>query len=51
MIIVDFKGYGNSLVVMLLFLSNIFFWLDSGYFDWVVDLKFMLYIWSLVVEE
>ena len=51
MITVDLKGYGNSLVAMSLFSSNIFFWLDSGYFDRVADLKPMLHTWSLAVEE
>ncbi|MFS1702779.1 acyltransferase family protein [Alteromonas sp. AMM-1] len=51
MITVDLQGYGNSLFAMSLFSSNIFFWMDSGYFDRVADLKPMLHTWSLAVEE
>lgn len=33
------------------FISNIVFWRDSGYFDTASELKPMLHLWSLGVEE
>lgn len=46
-----FKDFGQSLVAVVTFSSNILFWLESGYFDTVAELKPLLHTWSLAVEE
>jgi peptidoglycan/LPS O-acetylase OafA/YrhL len=42
---------GRSAVATALFSSNIFFYLESGYFDAPAELKPLLHTWSLAVEE
>ena len=45
------KDFGQSLVAVSTFSSNIHFWLESGYFDTGGELKPLLHTWSLAVEE
>ena len=45
------KDFGQSLVAVSTFSSNILFWLESGYFDPAAELKPLLHTWSLAVEE
>lgn len=47
----DLKDFGQSLVAVSTFSSNILFWLESGYFDQAAELKPLLHTWSLAVEE
>ncbi len=47
----DFKSFGQSLVAVTTFSSNILFWWESGYFDTAAELKPLLHTWSLAVEE
>jgi len=47
----DLKDFGQSLISVSLFSSNILFWLESGYFDTTTELKPLLHTWSLAVEE
>jgi peptidoglycan/LPS O-acetylase OafA/YrhL len=47
----DMKDFSQSVVATSLFSSNILFWLESGYFDRVAELKPFLHTWSLAVEE
>lgn len=47
----DLKDFGQSLVAVSIFSSNILFWLESGYFDTASELKPLLHTWSLAVEE
>lgn len=47
----ELKEFGQSLVSTALFVSNIFFYLKSGYFDTANELKPLLHTWSLAVEE
>jgi peptidoglycan/LPS O-acetylase OafA/YrhL len=47
----DLNSFSRSLVAVALFLSNIFFWRDGGYFETVAELKPLLHTWSLAVEE
>ena len=47
----DLKNFGQSLVAVSTFSSNILFWLESGYFDTAAELKPLLHTWSLAVEE
>lgn len=47
----EMKGFAESLVAVPLFASNILFWRESGYFDAATELKPLLHMWSLAVEE
>lgn len=45
------EDFGASLISVAFFVSNLFFWQGSGYFDAAAELKPMLHTWSLAVEE
>jgi peptidoglycan/LPS O-acetylase OafA/YrhL len=45
------KDFSQSIFAVSLFSSNFLFWLESGYFDTVSELKPLLHTWSLAVEE
>lgn len=45
------ENYSESLIATLLFGSNFYFWLDSGYFAGPAELKPLLHTWSLSIEE
>ncbi|MFL2693714.1 MAG: acyltransferase family protein [Gammaproteobacteria bacterium] len=45
------KEFGDSLVSVSLFVSNIYFWLGSGYFAIGQTENPLLHTWSLAVEE
>jgi peptidoglycan/LPS O-acetylase OafA/YrhL len=47
----DMKKFSQSLVAVVLFVSNIFFARESGYFDTEAEFKPLLHTWSLAVEE
>ena len=47
----DIQAFAKSLIAVPVFLSNVLFWTQSGYFDTAVDLKPLLHTWSLSVEE
>ncbi len=47
----DMIDFGESLVAIPLFLSNLLFWFERGYFGVATDLKPMIHTWSLAVEE
>ena len=47
----DLKDFGQSLVAVSTFSSNILFWQESGYFETAAELKPLLHTWSLAVEE
>jgi len=47
----ELVDYAESLIATPLFLSNILFWLQSGYFEPSSELKPLLHTWSLAVEE
>ena len=47
----DLIGFGQSLVAVSTFSSNILFWWESGYFDAAAEFKPLLHTWSLAVEE
>ena len=48
---IDFKDFGQSLVGVASFVSNIVFWQESGYFGRASELKPLLHTWSLAIEE
>ncbi len=43
--------YSQSLIAVSLFVSNILFWRETGYFDAASEDKPLLHTWSLAVEE
>jgi peptidoglycan/LPS O-acetylase OafA/YrhL len=45
------KNFAQSVVAVSLFVSNVLFWRESGYFDSASDEKPLLHTWSLAVEE
>lgn len=47
----DMQNFAQSLIGVSIFISNILFWLTSGYFETASELKPLLHTWSLAVEE
>jgi peptidoglycan/LPS O-acetylase OafA/YrhL len=47
----DYKRLGQSIIATTVFVSNILFWSQSGYFDTPAAEKPLLHTWSLAVEE
>lgn len=47
----EWHDFSQSLVAVVLFVSNILFWREEGYFAPVAELKPLLHTWSLAVEE
>ncbi len=47
----ELKDFGQSLVAVSTFSSNILFWTESGYFSANSELKPLIHTWSLAVEE
>lgn len=43
--------FSKSVIAACAFVSNVFFWMQSGYFDRAAELKPLLHTWSLGVEE
>jgi peptidoglycan/LPS O-acetylase OafA/YrhL len=46
-----FLDFSNSLLSSATFVSNLYFWKNSGYFDNSAQLRPLLHTWSLSVEE
>ena len=47
----DLETYANSVLAVLTFTSNFFFYGSTGYFETNAELQPMLHTWSLAVEE
>jgi peptidoglycan/LPS O-acetylase OafA/YrhL len=47
----QFMNFGQSLIAVGFFASNILFWKESGYFEASAEEKPLLHTWSLAVEE
>lgn len=47
----ELKVFSQSLVAVSVFISNIFFWRQSDYFDPIAEGNPLLHTWSLAVEE
>jgi peptidoglycan/LPS O-acetylase OafA/YrhL len=47
----EFKSYSASVATTAAFVSNILFWRQGGYFAGPAEIKPLLNIWSLAVEE
>ncbi len=43
--------FGKSIMAVSAFVSNVLFWMQSGYFAGASDVKPLLHTWSLAVEE
>lgn len=48
---INFSDFGKSVVATAVFLSNILFWTEAGYFAGSAELKPLLHTWSLAIEE
>jgi len=46
-----FRDFAQSVAAVSVYLSNVLFWQESGYFDTAAELKPLLHTWSLAVEE
>jgi peptidoglycan/LPS O-acetylase OafA/YrhL len=47
----EYEQLGNHVVAGAVFVSNIIFWKEAGYFDNAADTKPLLHLWSLGIEE
>lgn len=47
----DMRSFARSFIAVSIFLSNIQFYRESGYFDTAAEFKPLLHTWSLSVEE
>lgn len=47
----EYRQFSQSLVGVVSFTSNIFFYLTGGYFGGMTDMKPLIHTWSLSVEE
>eukprot|EP00494_Astrolonche_serrata_P031285 UN31554 len=47
----NLERVGGALISALFWVSNFFFWNESGYFDAEASMKPLLHTWSLSVEE
>ncbi|WP_172838960.1 acyltransferase family protein [Legionella micdadei] len=47
----EYKAYGKYMAAAGLFSSNLALWKAGGYFDTAADLKPLLHLWSLGIEE
>lgn len=47
----DFKDFSQSIAFVTASISNILFWMESGYFDTSTELKPLIHTWSLAIEE
>jgi peptidoglycan/LPS O-acetylase OafA/YrhL len=47
----QYADFGSSAIAALLFVSNGFFWLQTGYFRPVAEWMPLLHTWSIAVEE
>lgn len=47
----DLESFAYSVLAVVTFTSNFFFWNSTGYFDTMAELQPLLHTWSLAVEE
>ena len=47
----EFREFGKQIIAATLYLANLLFWRDAGYFDTVSAEKPLLHTWSLSLEE
>ena len=51
MLPIQMRDFSESLIAVSLFVSNIYFWQESGYFAIAAEETPLLHTWSLAVEE
>jgi peptidoglycan/LPS O-acetylase OafA/YrhL len=51
LLVEEFKQLGSHIVAGAVFISNFKYWSEAGYFDMVGEIKPLLHLWSLAVEE
>lgn len=47
----EYKALGKHIAGSAVFIPNLIFWTESGYFDYAADAKPLLHLWSLGIEE
>ena len=47
----DFRALGKEIISSSVYLSNVYFYTEAGYFDTTAKEKILLHTWSLSVEE
>jgi peptidoglycan/LPS O-acetylase OafA/YrhL len=47
----EYAAFAKSLIAATVYLANVQFWRDAGYFDFGAEEKVLLHTWSLSVEE
>lgn len=47
----SYSKYSESLLTSTLFMSNVLFWLETGYFQSAAQTKPLMHTWSLSIEE
>ncbi len=47
----EYEQLGKHIVAGAIFISNLIFWQEAGYFDNAADTKPLLHLWSLGIEE
>ena len=47
----DLRDYAKSLLGAVLFVANITTYMQSGYFDSAIEVKPLMHLWSLAIEE
>jgi peptidoglycan/LPS O-acetylase OafA/YrhL len=47
----DYEELAKSAIAQQLMVSNFFFWRNTGYFNGAAELKPLLHLWSLAIEE
>ena len=47
----EFEQFGKHLAASAAFIANFFYWNETGYFDSAAELKPLLHLWSISVEE
>lgn len=47
----EFREFGKALIASSVYLSNVYFYRQAGYFDGAAEDKILLHTWSLSVEE
>ena len=46
----EYKALGKQIAASTIFIPNVIFWMESGYFDYAADAKPLLHLWSLGIE-
>ena len=47
----EYQALGKHIAASAVFIPNLIFWTESGYFDVAANLKPLLHLWSLGIEE